>query len=82
MAKTLADEARLEKDEPVIEIIRLAILSGENASVGDYQFRVFEGELFGQTSAKRFELLCKRHLATALGQKKREREQRLEVFAG
>lgn len=29
VAKTLADEARLEKDEPVIEIIRLAIVSGE-----------------------------------------------------
>lgn len=38
VAKTLADEARLEKDEPVIEIIRLAIVSGETLQSGIINF--------------------------------------------
>ena len=43
VAKTLADEARVEKDEPVIEIIRLAIVSGESLQSGIINFASSKG---------------------------------------
>jgi hypothetical protein len=73
VAKTLADEARLEKDEPVIEIIRLAIVSGETLQSEIINFASSKGSFSVKQVQKVLNFYAK-DASQQLWVKKREKE--------